>query len=282
LSRKSCRRADYPAAAAENAHSSPERAGSSTLVPVVAVLALPSMTGTLLAFAFPDWRSTPVARVTLPDSGEFPEELEELVFRSYRREFHEEGRPRRDPHSRPMANALRLYAVTPEIAFWAIPLCRIVVQPNGRLSGRLKEFVILATSIENQCAYCVANNEIMAKAYGVTEDEIEAIQRWESSDLLTDDEKLAIEWAVLVTRNQARSATETYDRLARAFSESEIVELTWLIGVFNMLNRLHEALHIDIDAPHDGIVHHDYTRGAIADDVVESLLRSATGDRDSR
>jgi uncharacterized peroxidase-related enzyme len=174
-----------------------------------------------------------------------------------------------------MANALRLYAVTPEIAFWAIPLCRIVVQPNGRLSGRLKELVILATSLENQCTYCVTNNEIMAKAYDVTEEEIEAIQNWESTDLLGVDERLAIEWAVLVTRNQARSAVATYDRLTSEFSEAEIVELTWLIGVFNMLNRLHEALHIDIDEPHDGIVHHDYTRGLIADDVFASLARSA-------
>ena len=57
-------------------------------------------------------------------------------------------------------------------------------------------------------------------------------------------ERLAMEYAELVTRDANRVPDEFFARLRESFSEPEIVELTFVIGLITMLNRFNNALQI--------------------------------------
>ena len=57
-------------------------------------------------------------------------------------------------------------------------------------------------------------------------------------------ERLAMEFAELVTRDANRVPDEFFARLREAFSDPEIVELTFMIGLITMLNRFNNALQI--------------------------------------
>ena len=69
------------------------------------------------------------------------------------------------------------------------------------------------------------------------------------SDLFTDRERAAIEWAEHVTLNTARSRDDVYERLAAQFNEAEIVEITMMSAFFNMFNRMMDSLKVDIELP---------------------------------
>jgi len=59
------------------------------------------------------------------------------------------------------------------------------------------------------------------------------------SPLFSEAEKAALEWTEAVTRLSDHGvADEVYDRVRAHFSEDQISELTFAIGVINLWNRL--------------------------------------------
>lgn len=67
------------------------------------------------------------------------------------------------------------------------------------------------------------------------------------SPRLSPREKAAVMWAEHVTRNTARSRDDVFEEVRRHFSEGELVELTLIVGMFNMFNRFMDSLHLAIE-----------------------------------
>ena len=111
------------------------------------------------------------------------------------------------------------------------------VYPCGSLERAVVEKVILCVSQMHECQFCVSSHEAMMTQLGI------------STDLATTAthslrERLAMEYAELVTRDANRVPDEFFARLSEAFSDAEIVELTFVIGLITMLNRFNNALQI--------------------------------------
>lgn len=147
-------------------------------------------------------------------------------------------------------NSMRVYGRVPKVAAWMLPFLVSLQREGagGRLDGRTKELVVLATSVTNSCEYCVTHNTSLGQATGLTFDQIAAIDGdYHASEHLDDREKAVVRWAEAVTRNEAARDTPAFDALREWFDEDEIVEITWLSAMFNMLNRVHDSLWLDIE-----------------------------------
>ena len=101
----------------------------------------------------------------------------------------------------------------------------------------------------NGCDYCYAHNTSLGQAAGITHDQIIAMSSddYLTSDLFSEREKAAILWADNMTRNTAQKNGEVYDRLRANFTEGEIVEVTMLCAMFNMINRINDSLDVLIE-----------------------------------
>lgn len=151
----------------------------------------------------------------------------------------------RVPHS------VRSWANSPFIAMLMLPF-NVAVQrewPGTELPGRLKELAVIKTSQINECAYCYAHNTSLGQAAGITDEHIIALSGHDFwiSDLFDERERLAIAWAEHVTRNTAAKNDELYAKLEEHFSPAEIVELTFVVAMFNMINRLNDSLAMTIE-----------------------------------
>jgi uncharacterized peroxidase-related enzyme len=148
-------------------------------------------------------------------------------------------------------NSLRTMAHAPLLAMLMIPFNATVQREwsGARLSGRIKEMVIIKTSQVNGCDYCFAHNTALGEAAGITHDQVIELSSddYLQSDKFTEHEKAAILWAEHVTRNTAQKRGDVYDRLAALFSDAEIVELTLVCAMFNMINRFNDCLQIDVE-----------------------------------
>jgi uncharacterized peroxidase-related enzyme len=120
---------------------------------------------------------------------------------------------------------------------------------GARLSGKIKELVVIKTSHVNGCDYCYAHNTSLGQAAGITHEQIIDLSSddyLESGDF-TEREKAAVLWAEHVTRNTAQQRDDVYERVKAHFSDAEIVELTLICAMFNMINRVNDALDITIE-----------------------------------
>ena len=148
-------------------------------------------------------------------------------------------------------NAYRTMAHAPYLAMLFLPFQAANQRewPGVRMSGKIKEMVIIKTSHINGCEYCYAHNTALGEAAGISHDQVIAMS---SDDYLTSDlfdarERAAIEWAEHMTKNTAASRDDVYERVAAQYSEAEIVELTLICSMFNMINRFNDSLKLTIE-----------------------------------
>jgi AhpD family alkylhydroperoxidase len=91
----------------------------------------------------------------------------------------------------------------------------------------------------NGCAFCLDMHSKDARKAGETEQRLYLLNAWRESPLYSERERAALAWTECVTRIADTGAPDVeYESLRRQFSPAEIVNLTTLIGMINLWNRL--------------------------------------------
>ncbi|WP_305989451.1 carboxymuconolactone decarboxylase family protein [Roseibium sp. MMSF_3544] len=121
--------------------------------------------------------------------------------------------------------------------------------PGSRMSGRIKELMVIKTSHTNGCNYCYAHNTALGQAAGITHEEIIELSSddYLQSETLSPGEKVAVRWAEAVTKNTAAGDDALFEEMKKHFTNGEIVELTMVSAMFNMINRLNDSLAVPIE-----------------------------------
>jgi AhpD family alkylhydroperoxidase len=107
------------------------------------------------------------------------------------------------------------------------------------LEQRLIELVKMRASQINGCAYCLAMHSRDARHGGESEQRLYLLGAWHESSLYTPRERAALAWTEAVTGiADTHAPDDVYEALPPHFSEKEIADLTILIGMINLWNRL--------------------------------------------
>jgi len=152
----------------------------------------------------------------------------------------------RDGRRGSLINVYRLLLHSPSIAgTWFDHIN--AVRWKTQLSGRLREILIIRIALINRIDYVIAQHvPKLALADGVSLAECEALHDWKESGLFSKDERAALAYADEMTRNVTVSDA-VFDDLRPYFDDRAIVELSVLIGTYNMHNRVMQALQIDLE-----------------------------------
>lgn len=112
------------------------------------------------------------------------------------------------------------------------------IQSSG-LAKPLIELVKMRASQINGCAYCLDMHSKDARRAGETEQRLYLLSAWRESPLYSDRERAALAWTECLTRVATDGAPdEVYAAVQAQFAPKEIVDLTILIGLINLWNRL--------------------------------------------
>ncbi len=115
------------------------------------------------------------------------------------------------------------------------------------LSGRLREIVIIRIGYLLAVPYIIKQHvPKLAAAEGMTAAECEALRDWQTSELFSEAEHAVLAYTDQVTQ-QAAADEAAYTELARHLEAAAIVELTVLIGTYNMHARVMNALQLDLE-----------------------------------
>ena len=140
---------------------------------------------------------------------------------------------------------LRAYEVAPA----TIDVVRKVeahIQQCG-LEKSLIHLVKMRASQINGCAFCLDMHSRDARRLGETEQRLYLLNAWHESPLYSERERAALAWTDALTLIAETHAPDAeYEALRKNFSEVEIVNLTILIGLINLWNRL----SIGLRTPH--------------------------------
>lgn len=145
-----------------------------------------------------------------------------------------------------LINVYRLLLHTPALAKAWFALNNAVRWKTG-ITGRLRELVIIRIGYLCDAPYILRQHiPSLGADEGVTAAECGALGDWQASSLFDGRERAVLEYADSLTQ-AVRAGDELFARLRVFFNESQLVELTVLIGAYNMHARVLNAFELDLE-----------------------------------
>jgi alkylhydroperoxidase family enzyme len=119
------------------------------------------------------------------------------------------------------------------------------VRYGTEIDGQCRELAVIRVAILNNVDYVQrAHGPAYALKEGLTTEQVAAIERWQSSDLFTETQRALLAYTDAMTRD-IDVPDDVFADLRKHFSERQAVELSMLIGAYNMLTRFLKALDVD-------------------------------------
>ena len=121
------------------------------------------------------------------------------------------------------------------------------IAKESTIEPKLQELANLEVSRINRCNYCLAHHAQMAKMFGLNDEQINALKTGNSNKGFSDKEQVVIEYARQVTKDAEEVTEDLFKRLRSYFNDSQIVNLTLIIGLMNVFNRFNGALRVELE-----------------------------------
>ncbi len=110
---------------------------------------------------------------------------------------------------------------------------------STQLDKAWRNFINIRASQINGCAYCIAMHSEEALNAGEQQKRIFALCAWWESPLFNEKEKLILAMTDEITLISQNGLTEeTFDAVARHFTQNEIAQIIIQIGSINIWNRI--------------------------------------------
>lgn len=114
------------------------------------------------------------------------------------------------------------------------------------LSAKLRELAILRTAKDCHSVYEWTQHVPAAKHVGVTEEQIAAVENWQSARCFSDVERLVLQFTDEVNAN-VKASRETLEALKHHLSPGEIIELLIIIGHWRQTASILETTEVDLE-----------------------------------
>ena len=125
---------------------------------------------------------------------------------------------------------------------------------NGKsVDERTKNLVELKGAQMIGCEYCVDLGSQICRNSGFSDEELLALPRYRQSELFTEPEKTALDYAVAVMRTPVEVTDDLFARMKEHFSDEQMVEITALLTLVN-LDRFNAAFGIGSAGFSEGMV----------------------------
>ena len=143
-----------------------------------------------------------------------------------------------------LINIYRLMLHSPALANAWFDLNQ-AVRYGTEIDGQSRELAVIRVAVVNDVEYVHrAHGPAYALKEGLTPEQVAAVGNWQASNLFSDRQRALLAYTDAMTR-EIDVADAVFAEVRKYFTERQTVELTMLIGAYNMLTRFLKALKVD-------------------------------------
>ena len=158
----------------------------------------------------------------------------------------------REPRTGSGIEPMEIWAHRPKMLF-GMGMFNQAVRKGQAVDDRTKNLVELKGAQMIGCEYCADLGSQICRNSGFSDAELLALPRYRQSDLVTEREKLALDYAVAVMRTPVEVTDELFAQMKEHFSGQQLVEITALLTLVN-LDRFNAAFGIGSAGFSEGMV----------------------------
>lgn len=119
------------------------------------------------------------------------------------------------------------------------------IYDKSGLDKRVREAIRMRVAQINQCHICLGFRFPELAEIGITEEFYAAVSDWKTTDLLKENEKLAVEFTELYAQDHLKIDDAMFERLKEYFNDVEIFEIVYTIGALIANGRLMQVLQLE-------------------------------------
>jgi alkylhydroperoxidase family enzyme len=143
-----------------------------------------------------------------------------------------------------LINIYRLMLHSPALANAWFDLNQ-AVRYGTQVDGQSRELAVIRVAILNDVEYVQrAHGPVYALTEGLTPEQVSAVANWRASHLFNDRQRALLAYTDAMTR-EIEVPDAVFSEVRKHFTERQAVELTMLIGAYNMLTRFLKAMKVD-------------------------------------
>ncbi len=145
-------------------------------------------------------------------------------------------------------NSLLTMQRKPEMVKGFGVLTKAVMSKTGEVDLGFMRLIAHFASRAAGCQYCEAHSLIAANIHGVSQEKLDAIWEYQSSELYSDAERVALDYALAAGSVPNGVTSELMDRMKQHWSENQIVEILGAVCLYGFLNRWNDSMATDLEA----------------------------------
>ncbi|MCB0976038.1 MAG: carboxymuconolactone decarboxylase family protein [Acidimicrobiales bacterium] len=124
---------------------------------------------------------------------------------------------------------------------------------NRDLPVVLRELAQLRVGWARESRFVFSQHTKACRDNGVSEDKIQAIKAWQTSDVYTPAERAVLAWVDALVLQGGRASDETFEALREHLSELAVLELTYIACWYDLHAVMSKALRLELDDVDDRI-----------------------------
>ena len=144
-------------------------------------------------------------------------------------------------------NSLLTMQRRPDIVKGFGVLTKAVMAEDGEVDLGFKRLLAHFASRAAGCQYCEAHSLVAAKIHGISDEKLEAIWDYQSSDLYTEAERVALDYALAAGTVPNAVDQPLMDRMQQHWSDDQIVEILGAICLYGFLNRWNDSMATELE-----------------------------------
>lgn len=138
----------------------------------------------------------------------------------------------------------KIWGRSPRLYFGFNVFYAAIARKSSPLEPALISLVNTRVAQINHCPFCIDLNSSFLQKQGVMLEKITALSMFETSELFTEKERIALTYAEAMTRTDKGVNDNLFQQLRQHFNEDEIIELTASIAFENLSSKFNAALAI--------------------------------------
>jgi alkylhydroperoxidase family enzyme len=141
--------------------------------------------------------------------------------------------------------------------------------PRRKLDPVLRELGQTRAGWAKQCQFVYSQHCKSLRGLGVGEEKIAAVRHWQVADCFDEKERAVLAYADCLVLQAGRTPDAVFDRLKTFLSDEEILELTYIVCLYDMHAVMTKALRLEWDDRDDPIVEVASPEGFSARDFLD-------------
>ncbi len=188
--------------------------------------------------------------------------------------------PGRDPVAEPgtdtgtPGNWWTVFALVPDCLEHAVKGFQFYRDPKRKLDPQLRELGQTRAGFARASQFVYSQHCKSCRSVGLSEDKIAAISHWQVSAVFSDLERAVLAYTDALVLEGGRVQDAVFAALKQHLSDEEILELTYVIALYEMHAIMCRALRLEYDDVDERIVEIAAPEGG-ADDVM-SMVDTST------